>query len=183
MSKEKRFLSELSVQELEEVLGKNKGLQELIRERTAESESLFIDDQLFYLKDGIGDYSIQPYGYSFISVTDTLEFLYGVKRLQRDMPILSDKDSHYFETALSNSKKLYSENGHTDENKNNFNNSIIDLRDKILSNMIEQLEYGDSYEGIKDYFFEMYIPFEGEKDYVDGKDLILKRDITKTYEF
>lgn len=179
----KRFLTELNVQELDKVLEKNKGLQELIRERTAESESLFVDDQLAYLKKGIGDYSISPYTYSHIAVTNKLEFLYGVRELERSIPILNDKDSHYLETALANSKKLYSKDGNTDENNNNFNHSIIDLRDKVLSNMIEKLEYGDSDEAVKDYFFEMYVSFDSDGVYIDSDDFILKEDITKTYEF
>lgn len=179
---QKRYLNELTREELEMVLEKNKGLQNMIRELTRNSEEFFIEEQLSYLKDSIGDYAIDPYQYSYISIEKPLDFIYDMRELERCVPVLSDKDRHYLEDPLEMAKELWGKGNYSKELELKFNNAVASLRDVVLGNMISQLEYGEDMEAITNYFFEVFLPYEDEELYVEGNCYILKEDITINYE-
>lgn len=178
----KVYLSDLSVQELEKVLENNKGLQELIRGRTSHSEGLFVDEQLGYLKDSINDYAISPYQYSYISISKPLDFIYDVRRLERAVPVLSEKDEGFLEKPLEIAHQLWAKGNYSEELELEFKESVIELRDIVLERLISQLEYGESDEAVRNYFFEVFIPYESDGMYVNMNDYILKKDITVSYE-
>lgn len=177
----KRYLNELSKEELEKVFEKNGRLRELLNEYTQDTESFYISDQLEYLRDSISDYSIDPYGYSFISVRNSLDFMFDVKRLCKDMAILSESEKElYLDKAEELSKEIYHEGNDSVKNNIAFVTAIADLRDVILGKMLEHLRYADSDEALKNFFMDVFI-YDNTDMYIDDHTNVLKKDITETY--
>lgn len=173
----KRYLDELNREELIKVLDNNDRLRGKLAEYTNESASLFLDDQLHYLKDSISIYSICPYTYSYLDIKKPDVFLDNMLTLESNMPVLSDKDTYLLTRAVDTLNKLET----TDEQlTDTFHEQVHELRDKVLENMIKQLEYADSRDALLDYFLEVYVYENGNKDYIED-DYTLKRDITISY--
>ena len=73
-----------------ELIESNHALADLVYNDMAETEMLFIDEQLHYIKPGLKEWSICPSSYNYIVVDDALLFLDGLEELQQHYYTLPD---------------------------------------------------------------------------------------------
>ena len=91
---------ELNERELELLLN-DKILRDEIMRYVNDMESCYIDDILDYIKPYLSEYSIIPYNYSYMKVSNMVGFIYGLEKLNREYGVFYDDDMlHRLELAI-----------------------------------------------------------------------------------
>ena len=125
---------DLTIQE-REVLLEDAMLRDDIMEYVRDSESYYIDDMFAYVKPYLSDYSIAPYDYSYMKVSDIPGFIEGVNDMNNDFNILNDMDIlDTLELATEASDVYTSVSMYTD-----LYHAIQDLLESYINDIVEYL--------------------------------------------
>lgn len=143
-------VSELNENELRLLL-KDDHLQDDIMEYVYNTESLYIDDMLYYIKPNLSDYNITPYDYSYMKVSNLTGFIYGVNDLNNDYNILDDDMVETLNLAIDASDIHDSvEIGSDDyyDTMDSINLYIDEIVGYLINEFVNILEYYDSFETV-----------------------------------
>ena len=142
-----------------EALLESEVLRDDIMEYVRDSESYYIDDMLAYVKPYLSDYSIAPYDYSYMKVSDIRGFIEGVNNLNYDYDILNGTglldtlelaiEASDVYTGVTIGSDLYY------AIQDLLESYINDITDYLIKEFVRILEYYDSFEKV-----------ESESDYV-----------------
>lgn len=183
----KKYINELTIEQLKKVFSTNSILKDEIEEDMIETEMHYISEQMDYIRDSLSNWEIGAYYRCNINVNRYDEFILGMYEMDQSIPILDDKGSKLLESAVS----LIDEYRNTDmieeEEKLYTLDDEIKAVGKELENMLVNsieriLDYCTKEDRQLDYFIDFYIENRlDEYTYIED-DYILKLDITKTYK-
>ena len=143
---------ELTNQEREALL-ESEVLRDDIMEYVRDSESYYIEDMFAYVKPYLSDYSIAPYDYSYMKVSDIPGFIEGVNDMNNDYDIIDDADIlDTLELAIEASDVYTSVSMYTD-----LYHAIQDILESYINDIVEYLinvfvgilEYYDTFEKVE----------------------------------
>ena len=153
-------VQELTNQE-REVLLEDAMLRDDIMEYVRETESYHVEDMLAYIQPYLSDYSIAPYDYSYMKVSDISGFIEGVNDMNNDFDILNDIDIlDTLELAIEAADVYTGVTMYSD-----LYNVIQDLLESYINDIIEYLI--NKFVGILDYY-DSFEKVALESDYVDN---------------
>lgn len=95
-----KYIHELTDNEKRELIQNNSALANMVYDDMIENEMYFISEQLDYMRAGLRDYSIGAYNRNIIIVSDAVEFLHGLQRLQENYCTLPDDMQHEIKRVL-----------------------------------------------------------------------------------
>ena len=145
-------VQELTNQEREALL-EDAMLRDDIMEYVRDSESYYIDDMLAYVKPYLSDYSIAPYDYSYMKVSDIPGFIEGVNNLNYDYDILNGTGLlDTLELAIEASDVYTGVTIGSDiyyAIQDLLESYINDITDYLIKEFVRILEYYDSFEKVE----------------------------------
>ena len=153
-------VQELTNQEREALL-ESEVLRDDIMEYVRDSESYYIEDMLAYIQPYLSDYSIAPYDYSYMKVSDIPGFIEGVNDMNNDYNIIDDADVLDTLTLAIEAADVYT--GVT--MYSDLYNVIQDLLESYINDIIECLI--KEFVGILDYY-DSFEKVALESDYIDN---------------
>src|SRR5690625_4301033 len=131
------LLSKLSIDELKKVFNANNQLQSEIMEDLAETEMLYIGDQLNQLR-GLSSWSIgQCNRGQHIHVSKPLDFIESVKELQADYALLNIEDEKALVKAETIAKQLRDANMY-DDIYYDLEDDLEAIADEIAGCLVEE---------------------------------------------
>lgn len=143
-------VKELTNKEVELLL-ENDNIQDEIMNDVMESESLYIDEMLNYIKPYLSDYSIMAYSYSYMNVSDIAGFINGVNKLNDDFNIFHASDIPMLYNAIE-SADLYC---NLEIGSDEYIDAMYDVNSyaKVISNyliseFVDVLEYYGSFDKV-----------------------------------
>lgn len=95
-----KYIHELTENEKRELIENNNALANMVYDDMIENEMYFISEQLDHIRDGLRDYSIGAYNRNFMIVSDAVEFLHGLQKLQECYCTLPDSMKNEIERVL-----------------------------------------------------------------------------------
>lgn len=140
----KKF-SELSLEQLEQIVNRSKELRNLLDEYIQESEMDYISDKLFPIKKSLKDWSIGFYNQNYMVVNDYHDFVAGVRS-----SVKSFGCSDRLESLLTQCEKL--------EGSNLFHHHA-----KMLKELWYEEEIKSTIDYVEDASYELYCGKVGEK--------------------
>lgn len=143
-------VNELTNNELELLL-KDDHLQNDIMEYVYNMESLYIDDMLDYIKHYLSEYSIDPYTYSYMRVSNITGFIQGVVKLSNDYNILDDDMLETLNLAIEASDVHKSVEIGSDlyyDTMDNINLYVNELIEYLINEFVNILRYYDSFKTV-----------------------------------
>ena len=145
-------VQELTNQEREALL-EDAMLRDDIMEYVRDSESYYIDDMLAYVKPYLSDYSIAPYDYSYMKVSDIPGFIEGINNLNYDYDILNGTGLlDTLELAIEASDVYTGVTIGSDiyyAIQDLLESYINDITDYLIKEFVRILEYYDSFEKVE----------------------------------
>lgn len=96
----KRYVNELTIEEIKKVFNTNEKLRQEIMEDAAEGEMFWVGEKLDYVRNYMSDWSVGAYDRSYIRVSDHRGFLEALQQMQLETPAFSDeKGKEIFEAV------------------------------------------------------------------------------------
>ena len=143
---------DLTIQE-REVLLESTVLRDDIMEYVRESESLHIEDMFDYIQPYLLDYSIAPYDYSYMKVSDIPGFMVGVDDMNNDFNIIDDADIlDTLDRAIEASDVYTGVTIGTDLHytiQDLLASYVNDITDYLIKEFVRILEYYDTFEKVE----------------------------------
>lgn len=135
-----------------ELLLKDDTLQDDIMRYVYDTESIYIDDMLNYIAPYLYDYSIAPYDYSYMKVSDEAGFIYGVNKLHNDYGVLRDV---IIRKQLKLAIKVADDYSSADVGSDDYYDAldymslhISDISSYLINEFVSILEHYDSFEKV-----------------------------------
>lgn len=184
----KKYLKNLTNDELKKVFHANQKLRDDVYDDMIETEMHYIGEQLDYLSDGLSDWSIGTYNRNYIKISDPSDFISALDAVEKDIPILTDKETPKLKYALELSDKYRFSEMYSDEYyelEEELEEVARELADIVVGRFTEILDSCSKEEHQIDYFLEFYSDsrLDGDSCYIieeDG-DYILYEDTVKVY--
>ena len=174
-----KYIYQLTDDEKRELIENNNALANMVYDDMIDNELDFITEQLDYIRDGLQNYEIGPYNGNFIIVSDALNFLDGLEKLQQYYCTLPDNMTTEINTVLLARDRFRS----IDMSYNNlYNLSVwLDQKAQYFADCITDY-FSSCLEPSRDdminYFIEFYADERmNESFYIDNG--ILYQTITK----
>lgn len=184
----KKYITDLSTEELTKVFENNKQLQYEVREDMIETEMHWIEDQLEYFKHALNDWNINSYDMVEFTVDNEVEFINGVARVEDAIPILIDKDLPILNNALEavtalNNHTLADEADQLDGLEEAVSYQAMELKIIIEHRWGEALDGCSEKEHQLDYFLEFYTHHRMDDCFIESDDpsYELKELIVRSY--
>lgn len=182
----KKYLKDLTNDELTKVFHANEKLRSDIYEDMVETEMHYIGEQLDYLRDGLADWSIGAYNRNYISISDADKFIEALDDVEKAIPILIDEDAPRLKYALELREKYRNADMYSDEYdelEEELDEVAEGLAGLVARRFTQVLDGCGKEEYQVDYFIEFYSDsrLDGNECYIKGDSYILYEDTVKTY--
>lgn len=170
-------IQELNEREVELLLS-DQVLQDDILRYAHDMESYYIDDMLDYIKPYLSDYSIVPYNYSYMKVSNLTGFIHGVNKLDKDYNIFYDDDiTIILELAIEASNIHRSVDIGSDiyyDTMDDINIYVNELIECLLNEFVNVLQYYDSFETVSNQsdYVENYLENIHDRDCLVDNDKV-----------
>lgn len=174
-----KYIHELTDNEKRVLIENNSALANMVYNDMIDNESDFITEQLDCIRAGLRDYSIGAYNNNIMIVSDTLKFLDGLEKLQKNYCTLPDDMKPEIQRVLDARDRFYT------MSYNNKNYDILDawidekaqyFADCITDYFSSCLE--PSRDDMLEYFIEFYADERMDESYYI-KNGILYQTTTK----
>lgn len=184
----KRYISELSLDELSKIFDANDKLRDDVLDDMIESEMFWIGEQLDCFRDYLSDYSVGTCSHVYIDVQSGKEeqFVDGVIQMQKDYCVLHDSENDFIAEIVDkievyNDAEMYSDEYYELENQIEEMSQL--LADKIAKEFKSTLDGLLDYKLQEEYFCEFYAEERIADCYIlaDNDDYVLYKDITEKY--
>ena len=122
-------------------------------EYVRETESYHVEDMMAYIQPYLLDYSIDPYGYSYMKVNDIPGFIEGVNDMNNDYDVIDDADildTLGFAIEASDvytGVTMYSDLYHAIQDI--LESYINDIVEYLINEFVRILKYYDTFEKVK----------------------------------
>ncbi|QQO41252.1 hypothetical protein 015DV004_36 [Bacillus phage 015DV004] len=188
----KIYVNEMTADMLENVFNHNTVLYSEVLEHMLETEMIWIQEQLEYIKNSLSDWKIGDYGFNYLVVADGLEseFLSGLEKMEKGVPLLSNDSQVKLERALELEDKYRNAPTDSDEFEDlekEYLNMIEDLADTVTKEMTSRFDCCYEKDEQLDYFMDFYARNNLENCYIEEKDGVidytLKEDISYTESY
>ena len=170
----KKFIKEMTEDELKEFIAKNNDVQNLLTEQIIEDNSFYIGETLDNL--GLLDWNIVPYNYSYVKADKNL-FINGLNNTLKDYGFLYSEKKRL--EKLTNAHEKLEVMEYDDKNIVAYD-KLEDFIDKeisafeymVASELQEALVSGTDEKNLQDYFMERV--FDGQFDnwYIKDNDFL-----------
>lgn len=186
---EKRYVEELSKEELVKVFKANARLQEAVYEDMVDSEMFWISEQLNYIGDSLYNWSIGAYNHNYISVKDYDGFINGLIEMDKSIPLFSDEDAKkIYEVERMRDefyiKDCYDEDYEEAEEK--LDEAVKALAEEVVRQFERRINDCSDNDNMLEYFFDFYLNsrIEPETMYIQDDSYELYEDVsyTKSYK-
>jgi hypothetical protein len=186
----KKFISELTTEELKQVFKANHKLQGDVYEDMIDSEMHWIGEQLDYIRDSLRDWSIGAYGHNFIKIKDTDKFIAGLIKMDNGIPLFSDKDAKQIYEVEKLRDSFYnkdSDDEDYEEVEEELEEAVKELAEAVVDKFTQRLYDCSNSDYQLDYFIEFYCDSRLEQDLVyiddetDSFELFEDIGYTKSY--
>lgn len=156
---EKRYVEELSKEELVKVFEANARLQEAVYEDMVDSEMFWIGEQLDYIRDSLDSWSIGSYNHNYISVKDNDGFINGLIEMDKSIPLFSNEAAEQiYEVERMRDefyiKDCYDEDYEDAEEK--LNEAVKDLAEEVVRQFERRLNDCADNDNMLEYFLDFY---------------------------
>ena len=183
----KRYVEELSKEELVKVFKANARLQKAVYADMVDSELFWIGEQLDYIKDSLQDWSIGVYNHNYISVKDIDGFIDGLIEMNKEVPLFEDTKQIFEVDRMINEfyiKDCYDED--YEEAEKELEKAIKDLTEKVVRHFEERLDWCLDRDNQLEYFLDFYYDARMESGamYIKDDSYELYEDVsyTKSYK-
>lgn len=184
---EKRYVEELSKEELVKVFKANARLQEAVYEDMVDSEMFWISEQLNYIKDSLHNWSIGVYNRNYISVKDIDGFIDGLIEMDKEVPLFEDTKQIFEVERMKN--ELYNKNCYDEdyeEAEKELKDAIEDLAQEVVKQFEKRLAGCLDRNNQLEYFLDFYYDarMESGSMYIKDNSYELYEDVsyTKSYK-
>ena len=177
----KKYLSELTREELENVYENNYKLQYEVAEDYQERKLHYVGEILDTIKRGLKNWSIGFYNHNFIVIKDNISFLKALLDVQKSYALLDDKYTQKIEETIAEYWRQY----YTDQEDENFkdDNELegwLDNKTETFADLvIDAFNNITTMPRLVDYFIDCYADNIADA-YVD-EDYRLYQDTVKCY--
>ena len=174
-----KYIHELTDNEKRELIENNNELQNMVYDDMIENEMYFISEQLDHIRAGLRDYSIGVYNRNIIIVSDAIEFLHGLQKLQDCYCTLPDDMQPEIERVLeARDRFLY--NDMSDDNYYKLSDWLYKKAQYFADCITDYFSscLDPSRDDMISYFIEFYADERMDESYYI-KDGILYQTITK----
>ena len=193
----KKFIEELSIEELVKVFKANEKLRRMVQEDMEETEMHWIEEKLDYVKISLNEWSIDSYGNNYIHVDTSsynkmCKFLEGLKSMSKEVPAFSEEKAEELISELENALEAYGEIPLDDSSYEKVEDKAIFVTKSVANALCNQfssdLQYCQEYKNIEDYFIEFYadarLDEKGEYYIIeDDNDYKLYQNVSYTKTF
>ena len=183
----KRYVEELSKEELVKVFKANARLQKAVYADMVDSELFWIGEQLDYIKDSLQDWSIGVYNHNYISVKHIDGFIDGLIEMNKEVPLFEDTKQIFEVDRMINEfyiKDCYDED--YEEAEKELEKAIKDLTEKVVRHFEERLDWCLDRDNQLEYFLDFYYDARMESGamYIKDDSYELYEDVsyTKSYK-
>lgn len=185
---EKKYINELSREELIKVFDANEKLRHDIIGDMIETEMNYVSEQLDYVKDSLSDWEIGAYGHNYISIRNADDFIKGLNEMDNSIPAFSDDESKILKDAVKLRYKYHNTNMYSDE-FNELEEQVEAMANKLGSMLVKTYKriFDGCYnrENQIDYFISFYshARLDEHSCYIvpERNDYVLFEDVTKAY--
>lgn len=184
----KKYVNELTKDELTKVYHANKKLREDIKNDIIDTEMFYISEQLDYIRDSLSDWSIGIYDHNYITVDDNVKFIEGMEEMDKSIPVFSDKQMEQLSLAIKLKNEYINEDIYSDRyyeleeelerSAKNIANMLAETYTKTLNSLYKE-------ENQIEYLFEFYADNRlNSKCYIieENEDFILYEDMVKSFK-
>jgi hypothetical protein len=171
----KKYIEELTKEELKLVFKANYKLQTEVYEDMVDSELYWVGDQLDYIRGSLRDWSIGANNYNYIKVKDNSGFIDGLIEMDKGIPLFSDKEAKQIYEVQELRDRFYEmpsdEDGY-EELEEEYEAAVQELAEAVTRQFGRRLDDCSNSEYQLDYFIEFYAESRLEKDlfYIDDED-------------
>ena len=102
-----KLINQLTDNEKRELIKNNNALANIVYDDMIENEMDFITEQLEHIAPGLRDYSIGAYNYNFLTVGNSVKFLDGLEKLQKEYWTLPDDIHDEIKRVLAARDRFY----------------------------------------------------------------------------
>ena len=171
----KKFIKEMTKDELKKLIAENEGVQNLMTEQILEGNAFYVGEILDNL--GLLDWSIDPYGYSYVKADKNL-FIGGLNTALGDYGLLYDERERLekLTTAYEKLATMDYDNKNYDRLEDFVDKEISEFEDMVASELQQILGSGIEKDDLSNEFIEPV--FDGQFDNWYIKD----NDFTTAYE-
>src|SRR5690606_26399526 len=159
LNMEKKYVGELTSEELEKVFHANEKLRYAISDDMVDSELCWVGEQIDYLRNRLADWRIEPGSRTYIRVNDYGQFVDNMVELDNSVPVLIDEDLPLLEKAKELKEKLWSVEMYTDEYdelQEQFEEAVDELVGVLEKRFTDRFDGCYNKEYMLDYFKEFY---------------------------
>ena len=172
-------VQELTNQEREALL-EDTMVRDDIMEYVRETESYHVEDMMAYIQPYLSDYSIAPYDYSYMKVSDIPGFIEGVNDMNNDYDVIDDADildTLGFATEASDvytGVTMYTDLYHAIQDL--LESYINDIVEYLINVFVEILEYYGTFDRVyheSDYIDNYLENIFNRECLIDGNEVTL----------
>jgi hypothetical protein len=184
----KKYLKDLSKEELTKVFHANSKLQGEIYDDMVESEMHWIGESLDYVREHLSDYSIGAYNRNYIRVKNADGFIARVEVMENEIPAFIDEDLPLLQKAYRVREEYREEEMYTDryyELEEELEELAKAVADQLAYRFTQQLDgcYKEEYQ--IDYFLDFYLDarMDDTEYYITDDSYTLYTDVSYTKSF
>ncbi|QIW88608.1 hypothetical protein P59_239 [Bacillus phage P59] len=154
----KKFVEEMSQEELVKVFNANEKLQNEVLEDMIDSEMHWIGEKLDYVRDSLSDWSVGTCQRSYITVKKMNSFLQGLIEMDKSVPAFNDEKAA---EVIGNLQKAfdayyYAEVEEEDDLEELAEKAAQEAADELAAQFDRDLNYLYSHDAQLSYFLEFY---------------------------
>lgn len=185
---ERRYVEELSKEELVKVFHANAGLRSEITDDMYESEMMWVNEKLEYIRSSARDWSIGAYGYNYITVNNSGDFVEGLVKMDKEVPLFGDEEAKQIYKVKELKDQVWEKDqcdDDFDELEEEFEEAVKELAEAVAGQLKKDLEGCYNEEYMLDYFLDFYLDARIEKGtlYIEDDDYTLCEDISYTKRY
>ena len=165
----KKFIKEMTKDELKKLIAENEGVQNLMTEQILEGNAFYVGEILDNL--GLLDWSIDPYGYSYVKADKNL-FIGGLNKVLGDYGLLYDERERLekLTTAYEKLATMDYDNKNYDRLEDFVDKEISEFEDMVASELQQISGSGTEKDDLSNEFIEPVYDGEFDNWYIKDND-------------
>lgn len=193
---DRKYIEELTVEELTQVFNNNEKLQNQVLEDMIESEMHWISEKMDYIRKSLSDWSIGTgqRNYIIVKTRSMNEFLEGLKQMGREVPAFSDTKAAEIIGKLEKAAEAYY-NADIDIDEDEYDlleegaeDALKEAADELADQFTRDLNGLYDHDTQLDYFLDFYsnARMEEEETYYihsDSETYKLYQDVSYTKSY
>jgi hypothetical protein len=181
----KKYIGDLTKEELVKVFETNEKLRNDVSDDMVESEHLYAEEQMDFVRGSARNWSIGPGGHNYIGVSNADAFIVGLKEMDDSVPAFTDEEAKEIDAALKLREEYREEEMYTDvydQLEEQLEEEAQKLADKLAAKFQRRFQDCFNRENKLDYFLDFYADTRLDADcYIIEGDYTLYQTVTNSF--